>query len=110
MMRRRRPRLKTTSRVTDKENAGDSMSVSSLLSSDHNHLLSSERAALGKASLSSGRLAQDGGAGSANDDGLGVREDRGDVEAARALNVHEERPGNGHKGLAPSQRVRFSRW
>ena len=39
--------------------------------------------------------AQDGRARAAQDDGLGVREDRGDVEAARALRAREGRRGQG---------------
>ena len=35
----------------------------------------------------------------ADDDGLGVREDGGDGEAAGALDIHEEGAGSGHKGL-----------
>jgi len=53
-------------------------------------LLPPERAALGKSGLATGRLAEDLGAASANDDSLGVGEDGGDGEAARALDVHEE--------------------
>ena len=63
------------------------------------HLLSPERASLGQSSLTTGGLAEDGRAAGADDDGLGVREDGGDVEAAGALNVHEEGAGGGHKGL-----------
>jgi hypothetical protein len=62
-------------------------------------LLSTERAALGESGLATGGLAQDGGAALADDDGLGVREDGGDGEAAGALDVHEEGAGGGHKGL-----------
>lgn len=63
------------------------------------HLLSPERAALGQAGLSTGRLAKDGRAALADDDGLGVRENGGDGEAARALDVHEEGPRGGDEGL-----------
>jgi hypothetical protein len=62
-------------------------------------LLPAERASLGQAGLSTSRLAENGGAGAADDNGLGVREDGGDVEATGALDVHEERAGAGHKGL-----------
>ena len=62
-------------------------------------LLPAERAALGETGLATGGLAQDGGAALADDDGLGVREDGGDGEAAGALDVHEEGAGGGHKGL-----------
>lgn len=44
-------------------------------------------------------MAQNGGAALADDDGLGVGEDGGDCEAAGALDIHEERPGGGHKIL-----------
>jgi len=44
-------------------------------------------------------LTQDGGAGTADDNGLGVREDGGDVEASGALDVHEERSRNRDEGL-----------
>lgn len=63
------------------------------------HLLSSERATLGQSSLTTSRLAENGGASLADDDGLGVGENGGDGEAAGALDVHEERAGGGDKGL-----------
>lgn len=56
-------------------------------------LLASERASLSQASLTTGGLAQDSGAGSAGDNGLSMGEDGRDVEASRALDVHEERSG-----------------
>ena len=80
-------------------------------------LLPAERAALGQASLTTGRLApvpllacvpplskitldlQDLRAALADDDCVGVREDSGDGEASRALDVHEERAGSGDEGL-----------
>lgn len=62
-------------------------------------LLPPERAALGKSGLTAGGLTEDGRAAGADDDGLCVREDGGDVEAAGALNVHEEGAGGRHKGL-----------
>ena len=55
--------------------------------------LSPEGAALSELSLTTSRLAQDSGARCAEDDSGGVREDGGDLEAARALDVHEERVG-----------------
>jgi len=64
-----------------------------------NRLLPPERAALGEPGLATGRLAQDGRAALADDDGLGVGEDGGDGEAAGALDVHEEGAGRRHKGL-----------
>ena len=63
------------------------------------HLLSPERAALCESGLATGRLAKDLRAAGAHDDGLGVGEDGGDGEAARALDVHEEGARAGHKGL-----------
>jgi hypothetical protein len=42
---------------------------------------------------------QDLRAALADDDCVCVREDGGDGEAARALDVHEEGAGGGHKGL-----------
>jgi hypothetical protein len=62
-------------------------------------LLSSERATLGQTSLSSSWLAQNGRAASADDNGLSVREDGGDGEAARALDIHEEGSWGWDKGL-----------
>ena len=53
-------------------------------------LLSPEGAALCEPRLATGRLAEDLRAAGADDDGLCVREDGGDGEAARALDVHEE--------------------
>ena len=64
-----------------------STSFSSIVSS---RLLSPERAALSETGLATGGLAEDLGAAGADDDGLGVREDGGDGEAAGALDVHEE--------------------
>lgn len=71
-------------------------------------LLSPERATLSETSLTTGRLAKDGGARAADDDGLGVGEDGGDVEAAGALDIHEERAGGGHKGLRAKPSVSCS--
>lgn len=64
-----------------------------------NALLLPERASLSQPCLSSGRLAKDRSARAANDDGLGVREDGGDVEAPRALDVHEKGAWSRHKHL-----------
>lgn len=66
---------------------------------ERKHLLSAERAALGEPGLTTGRLAQNGGATLADDDGLGVGEDGGDGEASRALDVHEERAGGRNQSL-----------
>lgn len=63
------------------------------------HLLPSERAALGQASLATGGLAEHGCAALADDNSLGVGEYSGDGEAAGALDVHEEGAGSGHKSL-----------
>jgi hypothetical protein len=52
-----------------------------------------ERAALRKPGLATGRLAEHRGAAGADDDGLSVRENGRDREAAGALDVHEERAG-----------------
>ena len=65
-------------------------------------LLLPERASLSQPGLSSGGLAKDGSARAANDDGLGVREDGGDIKAPWALNVHEEGPWGRHKCLKDS--------
>jgi len=62
-------------------------------------LLAAERAALGQTGLTTCRLAQNGRAAGADDDGLGVGEDGGDGEATGALDVHEEGAGLGHKSL-----------
>jgi len=70
-----------------------------LSSLQENRLLPAERAALGQAGLTTGRLAQDLRAALADDDCVGVGEDGGDGEASGALDVHEERAGSGHKGL-----------
>ena len=61
--------------------------------------LLTERAALGQTGLTTGGLRENLGAGSADDNGLGVREDGGDGEATGALDVHEERVGVLHKSL-----------
>lgn len=44
-------------------------------------------------------MAEDGAAGGADDDSLGVREDGGDVDATGALDVHEEAVGRLHEAL-----------
>jgi len=44
-------------------------------------------------------LAENRAAGRADDDSLGVREDGGDVDAAGALDVHEEAVGRLHQTL-----------
>jgi len=62
-------------------------------------LLSSERAALSQTSLSTSRLAEDSRAAGADDNGLCVRENGRNGEAARALDVHEERAGSWDKVL-----------
>lgn len=62
-------------------------------------LLPPEGAPLGQARLAAGGLAQHGGAAAADDDGLGVREDGRDGEAAGALDVHEEGAGRGDEHL-----------
>jgi hypothetical protein len=62
-------------------------------------LLSAERAALGETGLATGGLAEDSRAAGAHNDGLGVGEDGGNVEAAGALDIHEEGAGSGHKLL-----------
>ena len=68
-------------------------------------LLSPERAALRESGLATGGLAKDGRATGTNDDGLGVREDGGDGEAAGALDVHEERAGRRHKSLERKRKI-----
>ena len=64
------------------------------------YLLPPERAALRQPRLATRRLAQHGRAAAADDDGLGVREDGRDGEAAGAFDVHEEGARGGHEGLA----------
>lgn len=64
-----------------------------------NALLPSERTTLCQAGLTTGGLAKDGRAGTADDDCLSVREDGCDVEAAGALHVHEKRARSWDKGL-----------
>jgi hypothetical protein len=71
----------------------------SFLFGSTSRLLSAERAALGQAGLTTGRLAKDLGAAGADNDGLGVREDGGDGEATGALDVHEEGARAGDKHL-----------
>lgn len=63
------------------------------------NLLPPERAPLRQSRLAARRLAQHGRAAAADDDGLGVREDSRDGEAAGALDVHEEGARGGHEGL-----------
>ena len=63
------------------------------------HLLPPERAPFRQPRFPSRRLTQYGRASSADDDGLGVRENGGDGEAAGALDVHEEGTRGGHEGL-----------
>lgn len=54
---------------------------------------------LGELGLTAGWLAENGSARAALDDGRRVGEDGGDLEAAGALNVHEERVGDRHNLL-----------
>ena len=70
------------------------------LSQQYPHLLPPERAPLRQSRLATRRLAQHGRAAAADDDGLGVREDGCDGEAAGAFDVHEEGAGGGYEGLA----------
>ena len=58
-----------------------------------------EGAPLDEAGLTSSGLAQGNVARAAKDDGLGVGEDGGDVEASGALNVHEEGVRGLHQAL-----------
>jgi hypothetical protein len=69
------------------------------VTSPASRLLPSERAALGQPRLATSGLAQDLRAALADDDCVCVREDGGDGEASRALDVHEERAGSGHESL-----------
>lgn len=62
-------------------------------------VLLSERASFGQSSLSTGGLAKDSRARTADNDGLGVREDGGDVEATAALDVHKVRVGRLYETL-----------
>lgn len=61
--------------------------------------LASERATFGQARLTACGLREDLSARATDNDGLGVRENSGDGEAARALDIHEERVGVLHKSL-----------
>jgi hypothetical protein len=83
--------------VRDKENK--ELPHASQIKNDPLHLLSPERAALSQASLTTGGLAEDSCAALADDNGLCVRENGGDGEAAGALDVHEEASWGRHKGL-----------
>lgn len=62
---------------------------------EHNRLPRPRSASLtfSQLGLTTGRLAQDGVAGSTLNDGRGVREHSGDLEASGALDVHEEGSG-----------------
>lgn len=62
-------------------------------------LLATERAVLRQTNLAASWLAKNGAAGRADDDSLSMREDGGDVNAARALDVHEEAVGGLHEPL-----------
>lgn len=66
---------------------------------DHLNLLPPKRTSLRQSRFPARRLAQHGAAAAADDDGLGVREDGGDGEAAGAFDVHEEGAGDGDEGL-----------
>jgi len=62
-------------------------------------LLPPERASLGQTSLSTSWLTEHRGARSADNDRLCVRENGCNVEASRALDVHEEGSGGRYKSL-----------
>ncbi len=64
------------------------------------HLLPPERAPLCEPRLAASGLAQHLRAAGADDDGLGVREDGRDGEAAGALDVHEEGAWAGDESLS----------
>ena len=66
-------------------------------------LLSPERAAFCEPSLATSWLAEHLRAAGADDDGLCMREDSGDGEAAGALDIHEEGPWAGDESLRPDQ-------
>lgn len=66
-------------------------------------LLPPEGASLSQPGLSSGGLAKDGSTGAADDNGLSVGEDGGDVEASGALDVHEEGSWSWDKSLRKNQ-------
>jgi len=58
-----------------------------------------ERAAFSQTSLASGWLAENGGAVGAEDDSGGVRKHGSNLEASRALDIHEEGIGRLHQTL-----------
>jgi len=62
-------------------------------------LLPSETATLSQPGSASSGLAEDGGAAGADNNGLGVAENRGDPVAARALDIHEVTVGMLYKPL-----------
>lgn len=62
-------------------------------------LLSSERAAVGQLSLTTGRSAQHRRAAVTSNSGLGVGENGGDVQTAWTLDVHKVGSGALNKGL-----------
>ncbi len=76
------------------------MSSSSTPPPPKSHLLPPKRAPLCESRLAARRLAQHLRAPGADDDGLRVREDGRDGEAAGALDVHEEGAGAGYEGLS----------
>ena len=67
-----------------------SSSIAPHSSPNATHLLPPERAALCESGLATSGLAKNLRAAGADDDGLCVREDGGDGEAAGALHIHEE--------------------
>lgn len=62
-------------------------------------LLATESRTLSKLGLTTSRLAEDSGAGSASNNGLSVGEDSGHLKAAGATNVHEVTAGRRDKLL-----------
>jgi len=79
--------------------AADCLTLSPVLIDFKHLLLATEGAALSELSLSTGGGAEDGAAGTAENYGLGVREDGSDVEATGALDVHEVRVRGLHQTL-----------
>ena len=71
------------------------------------HLLPPERASFCESGLATSGLAENGRAASADDNGLSMREDSCDCEAAGALDVHEERTRSWYKSLVRRLRLAF---
>lgn len=74
------------------------------------HLLPSKPTPFGKFPLATGRPGKNGRAGTTDDNGLGMRVDKGDLHAAGTLDVHEVGAGSLDEVLRKWDELRGIQW